>query len=140
MEICGNVLDNLAKRNNSGGLFGSPTVGIADAEGSVPGDGDGLAVALLDPGGAVVVEVNDRSDGDAAVEAVLDFGVAGVAGDAALQPGVAGDDLRSGEAEVFHHSGGLGVLAEGGMQPAVGSGVLVGVAEGEFVGDGVSKE
>jgi len=111
-------------------VAGLPTVGVADAGGCVPGDCDHFAVAFLDPYGVVVIEVNDGSERDAAVEAVLDVRVAGIAGDAGLDPCVAGDHFCPGQIEIFHDSCGLGVFTEVGVQEAMRTGVLVGVGEG----------
>src|ERR1700756_1627382 len=66
--------------------------------------------------------------------------VAGIAGDAALYPCIASYDLCPGQGKVLHHSSGFGVFAKAGVKEAVGSCVLVGIAEGELVADRVFFE
>ncbi len=113
-----------------------PTVGVADAGGRIPGDSDHLAVALLYPHGTAAAEMNNGAQRYAAIQPVQHFLLAGVAGDAALDPGVAGDDFSLGQVEVLHHTAGFCVFAQAGVKEPVGSAVLVGVTERQLVADG----
>ena len=118
----------------------SPAPRVADAGGGVPRDGRNLVVALLNPEGVVVVEMDHGAERFAVVEAVFDVRVSGKAAEPGLNPGIARDQLRVGDGEVFHDAERLSVGAEAGVEEAVGAGVLVGVGEGELVADGISLE
>jgi hypothetical protein len=91
----------------------------------------------LNPDGIVVVQMNDRTKRDTAIESVSHIGKACVACDAALDPCIAGNQLYLWETEVLHETYTLGVFAEICVQEAVSAGVLVGIAERKLVTDRV---
>jgi len=65
-----------------------PAICVTDARGGVPRHGDHLVIAFLNPDRAFSAQVDHSPQRDAAVEPVSYLTVAGVAGNAALYPGV----------------------------------------------------
>src|ERR1700683_850848 len=57
----------------------------------------------------------------------------GIARNASLKPRIACNDLGLGQREILHHPRRFRMLAILCVKPSVGSGVLVGIAEGQFI-------
>ena len=115
----------------------SPTVGVSNARCRIPRDRDHLVVALLNPYRVVVVEVNDCSQRHTAVEPVLYTGIARIAGNATLYPGVASPHLCFWDRKVLHHSKRFRMLPVDRVQEAVSATVFVGVTESQLISDRV---
>ncbi len=77
--------------------------------------------------------MDNRSDRFAIIQPVLDKRISRQAGNAALDPGVAGNSFGAGNAEVLHQPQRFGVRSKIGMKEAMRAGILVGVAERDFI-------
>jgi hypothetical protein len=109
-----------------------PTARVAYACRRVPRNCDDFVEAFLNPDRVGIVEVHDGSNRFAVVKMAFNVRPSGKAADARLNPGVAGDHLRLGKAEILHNPETFRVRAEIGVPKARAS-VLVGVSERQLV-------
>jgi peptide/nickel transport system permease protein len=117
-----------------------PTPGVADACGRVPGNGWNLVVGLLDPDGVVIVEVNDGAQRFTVIKAILDVSISRETCESCLNPGISADGFDFWQSEVLHHTESFRVGSEVGMEEAVGTGIFIGVGEGELIAEGILLE
>ena len=86
-----------------------PTPRITDARRRVPRNCNDFVERFLNPNRVVIVEMDDRAQGFAIVEMILQGGVGGERSDASLDPCVSCNALRLRKPEIFHQAEALRV-------------------------------